>query len=361
MVNVGRYACVALPFILTLVAIICGLIAGLTGVTSNDLYLFRIDLSNLSVDATQLGDIIGNVSDLFSRSAEPNEWPEWHDSTLDDIAAEASTEKASAVSDITGIAGSAVSDSDVRIYAANLSLANVYDVNMWGYCTTLQSGHRNCTKAEFNWAEKSSTLNLTWVTDLAENLGLNITIPSELNDGLKAYKEVNKWTEVVYIISMIALGLELVVGFFTACSRAISCLTWIISGFATVAVIASAVLMTVMGSVVVGAVSAAAHEYGVTSRLDSGFLATIWIGVAAALGASLFWLFSACCCKPEHRPYAKHSRGASESEKFLSGSYAPIGDRNSGYAQNNAYGYQQQQQRGGARSDLAYEPYSQRV
>ncbi|KAI1342722.1 SUR7 protein [Xylariaceae sp. FL0016] len=352
--NVGRYFCVALPFILTVAAIICGLIAGLTGVTSNGLYLFRIDLSNLSVDATQISGVIDNITDLVSRDAQP---VDWHDSTLLDTTSDAE-DKASDVSDIIGSESSA---SDARIYAANLSLANVYDVTLWGYCTTLQSGSRNCTKGKFDWATKSETLNLSWVEDLGSQLGLNITIPDELNNGLDVYKTVNKWTEVVYIISMVALGLELVVGLFTACSRAVSCLTWVISGFATVAVIAAAVLMTVMGSVVVGAVLGVSHEYGVKASLNSNFLATIWIGVAAALGASLFWLFSACCCKPEKRPYAKHGRGNSESEKFLNQSYAPIGGDN----RNSAYGYNQQYnpgynapQRGGARTDMAYEPYS---
>ncbi|KAI0599927.1 SUR7/PalI family-domain-containing protein [Biscogniauxia sp. FL1348] len=323
--GVGRFVCVALPFILTLGSIICGLIAGLTGVTSTGLYLFRIDLTDLAVNVEQLQSLVNNASDIInSRSAAP-----YDESTASDVA-------------------SALANTNVT--AEDLGLANVYDFNLWGYCTTPQNGSRNCTRARYNWAEEE--LNTDWVETLTDVAGLNITIPDELNDGLTLFKTVSKWTQIVYIISMILLGLELFVGIFTVCSRAISCLTWLVSGFATAAVIAAAVMMTVMGSVVVGAIEGVASEYGVESNLNNNFLATVWIGVAFALAAGLFWLFSACCCKSERR--SSHKRGGSETEKFLpTGSYAPLGEANG----QNGYSHGSNQ-RGGARSDLAYEPYS---
>ncbi|KAI5920731.1 SUR7/PalI family-domain-containing protein [Camillea tinctor] len=320
--GLGRYVCVALPFILTLGSIICGLIAGLTGVTSTGLYLFRIDVTNLTVNVDQLQSLVNNASEILnSRSPAPQD-----------------------ASDVASAVGS------TEITAEDLGLANVYDFNLWGYCVTPQNGSQNCTRAKYNWA--ATELNTSWVETFADVAGLNITIPDELNDGLTLFKTVSRWTEIVYIISMVLLGLELFVGIFTACSRAISCLTWLVSGFATAAVIAAAVMMTVMASVVVGAVKGVADDYGVESNLNNNFLATVWIGVAFALAASLFWLFSACCCKAERR--SSHKRGGSETEKFLpTGSYVPLGEQNgqNGYSNGS-------NQRGGARSDLAYEPYS---
>ncbi|KAI0015871.1 SUR7 protein [Xylariomycetidae sp. FL0641] len=365
--NVGRYFCVALPFVLTVAAIIAGLVAGLAGVTDNHLHLFEINLKNLSVDATQIESLIGDVGDLFSRDAQP---VEWHDrsfldeaeDTWDDLkdTAKDVSDKASDASDIVGdLSGQ---DGDTRIYASTLGLANVYDFTIWGFCTTPQDGKRNCTKAEFDWATKY--LNESGVDDIVSQLpGLNdsdSTVKS-LKDGLNTYKTVNKWTEVVYIIAMVALGLELVVGLFTACSQAMSCLTWVVSGFATVAIIAAAIMMTVMASVVVGAVEGAGKEFGVKATVSTDFLSAIWISVAFAVGAGLFWLLSICCCKPESRPAYKRGRRGSDSEKFLSGSYAPIGGA-SGENRNTAYGgyggYAPQPRLGGGRSDMAYEPYT---
>ncbi|KAI0444877.1 SUR7/PalI family-domain-containing protein [Xylaria telfairii] len=239
------------------------------------------------------------------------------------------------------------------ITASDIGLANKYDFTLWGYCVTPQDGKKNCTKAEFDWASKE--LDLTWVQRLTEAAGLNVTLPKELNDGLNLYKTITKWTQVVFIIAIVALGLELAVGLFTACSRAVSCVTWIISGFATAAIIATAVLLTVTGSTVIGVVLAVSKHYGVKADLNTSFLAVLWLSVAFAIGAGLFWLFSICCCKPENRPYGRGSRHADAEKHAPTGSYAPLGDNhNSGYGGYN-YGAPQ---RGGARSDLAYEPYS---
>lgn len=358
--GVGRYFCVALPFILTVASIIAALIVGLTGVSSNDLYLFRIDVSNLSIDASQLQEFVNNASALASGTSLEDLTDQFGDkinqagkSASDDIVSrspiewhDASLLKESDADDLI----QAIDGKEIK--ASDLGLANAYDFTLWGFCATPQEGKRNCTKAEFDWA--SSKLSLDWLETLANDTGLNVTLPKELNDGLKLYATITKWTEVVFIIAIIALALELVVGLFTACSRAVSCVTWIISGFATAAMIATAVLLTVTGATVTGIVLGVSHDYGVKANVNKSYLAVVWIGVAFAIGAGLFWLFSICCCKPENRPYVKASRHGNN-EKFVpNGSYAPLGDnRNSAYSGYNYNGPQH-----GARSESAYEPYS---
>ncbi|KAI0872625.1 SUR7 protein [Hypoxylon argillaceum] len=345
--GVGRYFCVALPFILTVASIIAALIVGLTGVTSNNLYLFRIDVTNLSIDATQIQNLVENATSLLSRSeveAIVNRSPvEWHDASL--LSAKESS------TDVTDAITNALSGTNIT--ASDIGLANVYDFTLWGLCVTPEDGKRNCTKAEFDWA--THELDLDWVQQLINATGLDITIPDSLNDGLNSYKTITRWTEIVFIIAIVALGLELVVGLFTACSRAISCVTWLISGFATAAIIATAILLTVTGATVIGVVLGVSKQYGVKANLNTSFLAVLWLSVAFALGAGLFWLFSICCCKPERRPYGKASRHSDGEKLIPNSSYAPIGENHSaGY---NGYNYAAPQ-RGGARSDLAYEPYS---
>ncbi|KAI1175584.1 SUR7 protein [Nemania sp. FL0916] len=366
----GRYFCVALPFILTVASIIAALIVGLTGVTSNDLYLFRIDVTNLSVDATKLQDFVNNASSLVSGHNVGdipsevgdkindagqeisndvkdivNRSPiEWHDASL----LRSPDDQKDVAQDVTNAL------SGTNITAADIGLANKYDFTLWGYCVTPQDGKRNCTKAEFDWASKE--LDLDWVQRLADATGFNITLPKELNDGLDAYKTITKWTQVVFIIAIVALGLELLIGLFTACSRAVSCVTWIISGFATAAIIATAVLLTVTGATIIGVILGVSKHYGVKANLNTSFLAVLWLSVAFAIGAGLFWLFSICCCKPENRPHRSRGTRHLDDEKLLpTGSYAPLGDnRNSSHGGYNYGG----PQRGGARTDLAYEPYS---
>ncbi|KAI0410177.1 SUR7 protein [Xylaria palmicola] len=371
--GVGRYFCVALPFILTVASIIAALIAGLTGVTSNDLYVFRIDITNLSIDATQLQDIVNNVSSLVSGTKLEdltNEVNDKIDNASDDVSSkikeiinrspvewhDPSFLSSKEETDVTADVASGVADalSGTTIQASDLGLANIYDFTLWGYCVTPQEGKRNCTKAQFDWA--SHELDLDWLSRLTDVAGLNVTLPKELDDGLDLYKTITKWTEVVFIIAIVALGLELLVGLFSGCSRGVSCITWIISGFATTAVIAFAVLVTVTGSIVTGAVLGAGHEFGVKANVNTSYLAVAWISAAFAIGASLFWLFSVCCCKPENRPRIGRPRHVDSEKAGPTGAYAPIGEnRISGYSGYNNY---PGPQRGGARSDLAYEPYS---
>ncbi|KAI1827805.1 SUR7 protein [Xylaria intraflava] len=352
--GVGRYFCVALPFILTIGSIIAALVVGLTGVTSNDLYLFRIDITNLTVSGGELQGLINDASSLFSghnasstRRDVANDPPlDWHDYRL--LAEDNGNSKN--VEDTVQNLGNALQNTNIT--ASELGLANIYDFTLWGFCVTPQDGKRNCTKAQFDWA--SHELNTSWVDQLGNDTGFNVTLPKDIKDGLDLYKTVTKWTEIVFIIAIVALGLELVVGLFTACSRAVSCITWLISGFATAAIIATAVLLTVTGSTVLGVVYAAAHKYGVKTSLNTAFLAVLWLSVAFAIGAGLFWLFSICCCKPENRPHKRSSHG--DGEKLIpSGAYAPLDEHaHPGY---NPYNFGAPQ-RGGARSDLAYEPYS---
>lgn len=338
--NVGRVFCVALPFMMVVASIICLLIGGLIGVTTNSsLYMFRVNTTDLSISSAS----VENLLKLSGRS--PNS-VDWHEASVLDGATSSDTQTS-------------------NITAADLGLADLYDINLWGYCYTNQNGNRTCTKAQFDWAE--TYLNTTSLTSLSSAAtGTNITLPTEITSSLNAFKTVTKWTEVVFIIAMIALGVELFFGLFTSCSRAVSCLTWVISGIATTAAIGAAALMTAMSAIVVGAVESTAKWYGVSGSLNTSFLAVIWLGVAFAIGAGLFWMLTVCCCKPDHR---SNKRNLDEQEKFVpTGTYAPLHDRNS-YGYNNQYSNQYGTPQYGApqygaprqqnsRSDLAYEPYS---
>ncbi|KAI1264798.1 SUR7 protein [Xylariaceae sp. FL1019] len=384
--NVGRYCCVALPFILTAAALIASLIVGLTGVSSNDLYLYKIDIGNLSIDASELQTLINNATNILDGKASDNiissfenatndvtndlgdnisdtadkvtgnnrRSPvpvEWHDPSFLDGSGDSTSGDSPVDTDLKATDGVSVNVNNIT--AKDLGLANYYQYNLWSFCSAdSASGKKNCTKAEFNYASKY--FNLNWVYNLSADVSDEIKVPTALNDGLNAYKTITKWNEVVFIVGLIALAAELLVGAFSACSRLVSCIAYLISGIATLAAIANAVLLTVTGAIIVG-IAQAGNKYGAKSSLGNSFLAILWLGVAFAIAAGLFWLFSACCCKPEHR--ASRRNRHSDGEKLLpptNGAYAPLGSPQHNSA---GYGYGGPQ-RGGARSDLAYEPYA---
>jgi len=337
--NLGRYVCVAIPFVLTLGSLVALLVATLAGVANKDLYLFQVDLTNLTISPASVNNFINGRS--------PGSVG-FHDPTL--LEAESgSGSSASKTSNIT---------------AADLGLAELYDIGLWGYCYTPKNGDRTCTKAAFNWAESQLNITTNNVNTLITASGQNVTIPDEITTAMDVFSTTTRWTEIVFIIAVVAVGLELFFGIFANCSRAFSCITFLIAGLATVAVCAAASLATAMSVIVVGAVEGTAKWYGVSADFNKNFLAAVWIAAAFAIAAGLFWLFTICCCAPDHHSSSRKRGGArgAEGEKFIpTGSYQPIYE-DPGYAGNNArhsgpqYGYASQPQ--GQRRDMAYEPYS---
>ncbi|KAJ9158491.1 Integral membrane protein [Coniochaeta hoffmannii] len=356
--NLGRYACVAVPFLLTLGSVIAILVAGLAGVTDKSLYMFRINTTNLEISPASLSSLVD------ARAAAPLEF---HDASLIDPTGDS----ADAAADATTSAVTADTKSS-NITAADLQLNDLYDITLWNWCYTAQNGTRTCTKPQFNWAEKE----LNQTTDNLENIGngfgVKITLPKEITSAIDTFGAITKWTEVVFIVAIIALAVELFFGIFANCSRAFSCLTFLVAGVATVAVCGFATLATAMSVVVVGAVEASAKFYGVQADFNTKYLAAVWIAAAFAIAAGFFWMFTVCCCKPDHssRRSGRKRHLDEAGEKLVPvGAYQPITDdqgyggynnNNNGYSNGHSnhpqYGYAPQPR--AARRDLAYEPYS---
>lgn len=345
----GRFVCVALPFALAIGSLIAMLVAGLAGVADKSLYMFRANLTDLSISATSISSLINTRSVTG----------DFHD--------------ASQLTD--GLTGAETADDGSKtsnITAADLGLYNLYDVGLWGYCYTTTTGNRSCTKAKFNWAANALNTSTSTLQTLATASGQNVTLPDEVTKAMDTFATVTKWTEVVFIIAYIALAVEILFGIFANCSRAISCVTFIIAGVATVAVCAAASMATAMSVVVVGTVESTAKWYGVKADFNTKFLAAVWIGAAFAIAAGFFWMFTICCCAPDHS--SRKSRGLGSKrhldneagEKLMPiGAYQPLHEpENTGY-----YGQQHGNHQYGAprypsgagRSDLAYEPYSHRA
>ncbi|KAK4239063.1 SUR7/PalI family-domain-containing protein [Achaetomium macrosporum] len=332
MANFGRFVCVLVPFLLTLASLIAMLIAGLAGITDKGLYMFRVNVTDLSLSPLSVSRILDGTGIQTPTLADidiPN---------LSDI-------------------GKRQDSQTNNITAADLGLYDIYDVNPWNYCYTARNGTRACTKPAFNWA--STALNTTTgnINSMITATGLNVTLPKEITDAVKAFGTVSKWTQVVFIIAYIALGVELFFGLFANCSRAFSCVTWLISAIATTAVGAAAGLATATSVVVVGAVEASAKVYGVDAHFNTRYLAVIWLGAAFAIAAGLFWMFTICCCAPDHSSRRSGRSRHSDTEKLMSGGTGyqrlsePGGYPSTGYARQSQYGP-------AAQHSPAYEPYS---
>lgn len=351
---VGRFVCVALPLILIIASIVATLVAVLAGVAHHNLQLFTLDLKDLSINESNIDDFakafdidLDNVDDLGD--------------SIDDFADD-------------------ISDLDfgkrdgLEFTAKTFNLSDTYEINLWGYCYKKDDGKRDCTDAKFNWAE--SALDPDKAEKTASAGGLTIKLPSEIRGALNTFRTVIKWAEVAFIIALIALGVEFFVGIFSNFSRGISCLTWLLASITAALVCAAAALATATSAVVIGAVEASTKVYGIKGEIDTGFLAAVWIGAALAIGAAIFWIFTICCCKPEHRSRRDKHR-STDGEKLLptggfsQRGYAPLdhehemtgGAYHSPSVPQFAEHHAAPRYPSGtaSRSDLAYEPYSHRA
>lgn len=335
--GVGRFFCVALPFILTAGSLLTLLIATLAGVADQNLYMFQVNTTDLEINPSSLLSLVG---------ARDVDWRHWQND-------------AASSSDIKSVGSSTEDDTaTTNLTAADLGLSNLYDISLWGYCVVDQDNKHNCTKAEFNWA--ATYLN---TTSLKAESGEEVEMPEDITKSLQAFATLAKWTEVVFIIALISLAVELFFGIFATCSRFVSCITYLLAGIASVFVCGAAAMATAQAALVVGTVEATAKWYGVGASFNNTFLVLIWLSALQALAAGFFWLFTICCCAPSRSDRHSRKRNTQDAEKLLpTGAYAPLREaEHTGYIshspapQYNAPGYVNRD-----RTDIAYEPYAHR-
>ena len=353
--KVGRFVCVAVPFILTVLSIIFLLVAALSGVTNKSLYMFEIDLSELSIDKNDINSLI-NSRALAGRDI------------LDDVG---DALGGGGDGDDAGAAADTASGSN-GITPADLGLNEIYKVSVWGYCSEKSDGDdEKCTKPKMDWAKDE--LDTAFIEDISKALGSDFKIPDEITTALDTFKTVSRWTQIVFIIALAALAAQIIVGVFSVCTRIASCLCFIIAGVSTVAAIAAAALSTATATVIVGAIKGS-DFHGAKGSINTSFLALVWVAVACAIGAAISWLVTICCCAPDKSSRRSRKNRAGDNEKgFTSSAYQPLQDPQDnayGHGANNDYyssaynapsfnGAQPYPDNG--RTDMAYEPYSHRV
>jgi hypothetical protein len=340
--GVGRFICVGLPFGLTLASLVCILIAMLAGISNKDLDLFEVNTKNLSIASSDLANLANLLKrDLFTTR-------EGHFSGL-------------TVTALNGAAQTAAATGSVNITATDLGLADSYKVSLWNYCAVTGT-KANCTSAKFNWA--ATALNTTAIETLVNSTaGVSVKLPKSLTGALKTFTIFSKWTEVVYIIAVITCAFEIFLSLFAFCSRAGSCITFLISGLSTTTIIAASIMATVEASITVGAIESVSKAYGATSHINTSFLATTWLAVVFSIASGFFWTFTICCCASDHHSKKSRRNRGDDNEKLIpTGAYQRVeetgyhGAQQTGIYNNQAYATpanNTKTQRGGA-----YEPYT---
>jgi len=72
---------------------------------------------------------------------------------------------------------------------------------------------------------------------------------------------------------------------------------------------AAVLTSTILFGVVVGSLKTLLHPYGIKLTLGTHALAVTWLAVLFSWAATLFWLFSVCCCSGRSNPHHRSNKG----------------------------------------------------
>lgn len=290
----GRVACIFTPYALTIASLICIILVGLgctkqDSSTLNDLYFFRADLQNFTTTVTS------EISSTLNQAGISTS-----NSTLATLLQEAEQK-------------------------ANLK--DFYSIGLWGYCDgNINNGDFNTTACSKPQSEYYFNPIQVWGLN---GTGVQDVLPTDLQNAINIYKDVSKWMFIAYIVAFVATCAELVVGVFAICSRWGSCVTTLVSSISFFFITAASVTATALFATLTGTFDTALKEYGITGSMGKNMYVTTWLAVAFSLGASVFWMFSSCCCSGRS-PYNSNNRNRRVTAEKAPYTYEPIGPQGLG-------------------------------
>ncbi|PYH77589.1 hypothetical protein BO82DRAFT_423377 [Aspergillus uvarum CBS 121591] len=261
--QVGRFALVLWSSLLTIGSLICLFIVAIGCIhpkQAKDLYMFQIDLKNLtssphSVLDTTLEDITGgNMKQFVQALQEGNK-----SGTLQDF----------------------------------------YTIGLWNYCAG-----NNPHDGVYNTTYCSKPRGGFWF-DPIELWGLNETDigkhpPHRLQKTLDIYQKSSLWMQILYLVAICTGILQLLVGLLACCSRLGSCIAWLLTGVFLLFTLAASITSTTLFATLAGIFKVTFKAYGVYGQMGRHIYIATWLAVTLSLLAGVSWLLN-CCCFPGDR------------------------------------------------------------
>ena len=287
----GRFVCIFLPMVLTILALIFQIIVGLGGTNSKNNYLSNIYF--LQANTTGIA----------------------HNSSFTDITAGPNIPSVDKTSD------------------GKLIIEDFYTISLWNYCagkgvpakkSRLAAGSQKSTVADF-----CTQRNTQFWFNPSEVWGLNETstfkIPKDFDKVVDNYKtRAAKWITALYILTVTSTVIEILVGIGGLFSRLGSLFTTLSSLVSTVFSFAFAVLATATYAGMTASGNLDLKSYGIQFRLGSTIYVYIWLSVVCSVASVLFWAFSSCCCSGRSRNPEANTKANTEGHSYtrVDGPYA---------------------------------------
>lgn len=267
----GRVACIATPFLLSTLGLVCLIFIFLGGSfdrnpTVGQLYFAKIDLKNFTSKAS---------ANLAGQNAK----------------------------NLTNLGGA------LQAAKQQLNMYDYYTVYLRGYC----GWNGNDLYANCSSPATIFSFNPIQVWGLK---GVESSLPKDLKTGLDTYMKVSKAMGVSFLVAVLTTAATLLVGISAMFSR------W--GSFATTFVATASWIFTLAGAAMATALFATLKvslnnelekQYGVKTTLGQQGYIVAWVAAAATVGAGFFWLLSVCCCSGKTYNAYGYKPGSSENRR----------------------------------------------
>lgn len=245
-----RFSWVSIPVILLIGAVVLGSLA-IGGSTDNipvikDVYLFKVDLSNLNVQTA-----------------------------LNLTSSEYDSESVSEV-------------------LSELGISEIYSFGLWSYC---KGDATNSTNFDVTYCSDPTPLYIFQPYEIIKSVldDISIQLPQQVQDYFTIAENTIKLIFICAIIGVCLAFITLIFTLISYCSKVISCISLIIGILSAVALILAAAGATGVFLVLQNYFQDAT-EYGIDATLGNKyFYAFIWTSVGATIVATLFNFFAICC------------------------------------------------------------------
>ncbi|KAG9960776.1 hypothetical protein KCU61_g6143, partial [Aureobasidium melanogenum] len=294
----GRAVCIFTPMALTIASFICVLLINLGGIdksstTLNDLHFFTADFTNFTTDSSTLGTVINLAKEegFISNKYEIFLWN--------------------------------YCDSGNGTSSENITHCSARQTGFWFNPYKVWSLEKALNATEDAASDLAGTSDSSVLSELESYVSSNAdalydkVLDSSTRKSIDLYKKVSKWMFAAYFAGLWALILTIIFGIFAVCSRWGSFLTWICAIISTILIFGGSITATVMFSILVSTLHEKLKDYGVKVSLSGHMLAVTWLATAFILIATLFWLFSCCCCSGKSNPHHIRNKEAPAAELDL--------------------------------------------
>ncbi|KAH0610237.1 uncharacterized protein H6S33_011764 [Morchella sextelata] len=252
----GRFACILTPMLCTLASLVCTVLVLVGGTNksstlASNLYFFSIDTRNLT-----LSENVDLPTSFFDNSVK------------------------------TGFG---------NLTAKDLNLADFYTSSLWNYCSGTIDANDKWTVADCG---KPSA---TYSFDLIQILNASMTadeldFPDSVQKVNKAVGAASKVMAAMYVLGLVTGVVTFAVGWFGLLSRWGSCVTTILADVSFFFLLVGSIISTALYYTMRTVYDKAFSQFNLVAATGNNMFTLTWLAVAFALAASVFWMFSTCCC-----------------------------------------------------------------